>query len=501
MKTIHYPLLFILFITSACATSSSYSTLTEVEAIPEERELRVPAGVDSLTAAESRQLADSSFVTYEMEQEAELIKRRANAYRAESDTLWYYLSLESSDEAEQLEDDPAFIDSFNEGAEHFTEARSLAQQPEIEEQDIMRYEQLVNRAINSFEEALVLNPFDTQTRLILGQLYGVKASRLNQAQEHKKAIDVLEKLVRVEKGEHVVYASLAENYFRLGNYDSAAESFKNARETLMNTALLSEYYYEYGGISLDDSTNAFLYSYYCGESYLNLFDAENATREFETAMQYAVSESDLEATQSQIDFINWDDGNILGSMRRDSLMALVSSNNLEAAESGFTDLLNSLKTMRARDEIDWRLGVVQYQLGKQQVAVERLFQLVQRTEIHSDGTPVDSIYNRYFNDFGTIAYNMGIQYISENQRSIALKYLNQSTKVSWENRARSYLQIANLISNNINESIRFAQLAEKEVDTLSNQDKKALYELLADLHRRNRNIEAAQHYFQLWREI
>ncbi|MDI6401633.1 hypothetical protein QLX67_06475 [Balneolaceae bacterium ANBcel3] len=502
MKTIHYYLIMLLFISSACATSSSYGTLADVdEKVPDERELMIPAGVDSLTAQESRQLADSSFVAYQKEQEAQLLIRQANAYRAESDTLWHYLSLESADEKEEYADDPAFIESFNEGAEKFTEARSIAQQSDVSEQDILRYEQLVDNAIQSFEEALVLNPFDTQTRLILGQLYGVKASRLNNIAEHKKAIDVLEKLIRIEKGEHVVYASLAENYFRVNSYEKAAKHFRNAREALKNTALLTEDYYEYGGLSPQDSLNTFLYSYYTGEAFINLFDADHAIKEFETALNYTSSESDIEATNSQIEFINWDDGNILGSMRRDSLITLASNGKMEEAESGFKDLLTSLKTISARDEIDWRLGVVQYQLGKQEVAVERLLQLVQRTETDLNDVPVDTLYNRYFDDFGTIAYNFGIQLLNQNERSLALKYFNQSTKVSWQHRARSYLQIANLISNNIKESIRFAQLAEKEVDSLSDQDKKALYELLADLHRRNRNIEVAQHYFQLWREI
>ena len=500
MKTLHYCFIIILLFVSACATSSSYVTLSErVEEAP--RPLVIPAGVDSLTAAESRILADSSFVSYQREQEAEALKRRAAAYQAESDTLWYYLTLESTGDEVPMDDNPEFVEAYNEGAEFFTAAIDIGQQPEITQEDLDRYAQLVNQAINAFEDALMINPFDNQLKLILGQLYGTKAARLNQEADHYEAIDVLEKLVRLERGEHVIYASLAENYFRVSNYERAAENFKLARETLENTARLDDYYFEHGGFSPQDSLNVFLYTYYTGESYINLLDAENALSEFEQARQLATSEDDIEAINSQIDFINWDDGNILGSMRRDSLAALVSNGRLEEAESGFLELRNSLKTQYARDEIDWRLGVVQYQLGKQDEAAERLLQLVQRTDNYDDGTPVNSMYERYFNDFGIITYNIGIEYRRNNERNLALKYLNQSAKVQWENRAQSYLQIADLISNNVVEAIRYAELAEQEIESLNEQDKKALYELLADLHRRNRNMELAQHYFQLWREI
>ena len=500
MKTFHFLIVVALLFATACATSSSYSTLDDRRA-EAPRPLIIPAGVDSLTASESRQLADSSFVSYQREQEAEALKRRANAYQAESDTLWYYLELDHSSQSQEQEDPPEFVESFNEGADFLIAANTLAQQSDFSQEDINRYTQLIDSAINAFEEALVLNPFDTETRLRLGQLYGTKASRLNEISDHQKAIDVLEKLVRLEKGEHVIYASLAENYFRVGNYNFAADNFKLARETLENAARLTEYYYENDGYAQQDSLNLFLYSYYAGESYINLFDAEGAYSEFETARLLTTSSDDIEAINSQIEFINWDDGNILGSMRRDSIAVLAAGGQLSEAESGFIELRNSLKTNRALDEIDWRLGVVQYQLEKQDEAADRLLNLVQRTDILEDGSPTDSLYNRYFRDFGTITYNMGIEYRRNNQRNLALKYLNQSTKVKWENRARSFLQIADLLRNNVNEAIQYAQSAEEEIDSLNEDEVKSLYELLTDLHNRARNAELAQHYFQLWREI
>ncbi|MDZ7765857.1 MAG: tetratricopeptide repeat protein [Melioribacteraceae bacterium] len=431
MKLLHYCLVLYILLFSACATSSSYRSLDNDDEENGQNELVIPAGVDSLTAAESSELADSSFVSYEKIQEAEALKRKANAYRAESDTLWSVLSMDTSNtnEAENQQDDPQFVENFNTGAENFTEAREIAQSQEISEEDLERYSELVTNAIQSFEKALQINPFDSQTRLLLAQLYGTKASRLNQEQDHKKAIDVLEKLVRVEKGEHSVYYALGENYYLVGNYELAAQNFEKAIELLHETIPLTDYYYENQTYSSEDSTRAFNYGFYAGDSYIELFRADEAIQAFENAREYAQTDNDIAAIESQIDFINWDDGNILGSMRRDSIAALANNNELEQAESGFLELKDQLKTQEAKDEIEWRLGVVQYQLGKEEQAADRLLALIQRTETNEDGNPIDPDYQRYFNDFGAIMYNIGMNHLNENNNRMALNYFNQSTKI------------------------------------------------------------------------
>lgn len=513
MKLSYYFLFICLFVISSCASYDTLEEPSEPEEPEEEEELSIPAGVDTLTAKEAQELADDSFVSYQKEQEAEKKRRQAEAYRAESDTLWYLLTLDEEDQDEyevEEEQDVEAIEAFNEGAEHYSELNDLEQ----EDQDMgdaemeRRHEELLNKSIDSFEEALELNPFDNQTRLILGQLYGVKASRLTDRDEHKRAIEVLEKLVRVEKGEHFVYASLAENYFSVDNYELAAKNFDQAGDILYDTARLTDFYDEHGAISPQDSSTYFLYSYYKGQSYTEIFDAEQALEAFNKAKTYASAENDLQAVESEIDFIEWDDGNILGSMRRDSLVTLANNNQFAEAEEGYFELKENLKTSYARDEIDWRLGVVQYQLGQEEdkfskleEAAERLNNLYHRTEKDDEGNPVDSDYERYINDFGIITYNIGLEFQNEGDRSTALKYFNQSSKANWDERARSKLRIADLLSNNVSEAIRYAEKAVTEVESLSEEDQRALYELLTDLHRRDGNMEAARKYRDLWSEI
>lgn len=501
MKATHLLIFSCALIFSSCATSSSYRSLENTK-MEEETVFVQPAGVDSLTAVESNELADSSFVSYEKQQEAESLKRQANAYSAESNEVWEVLAMEiENNDMPELEDDTEFVASFNEGASNYTEAIEISQSSEISEEDLTRYSQLVTNAIDAFEEALKINPYYSQTRVLLAQLYSTKANRFNQEENYEKAIDILEKLVRVEKGEHVIFFALGENYYMVGNYKYAAENFEKATEILHQTIPLSDYYFENETYSPEDSTMVFNYEYYTGLAHLESFNSEEALQYLRSSLNYASAENEAAAVESDIEFINWDDGNILGSMRRDSLAQLAQNGQLEDAESGFLTLRNELKTESAQDEIEWRLGVVQYQLGKEDQAADRLLRLVEKLRKDETGAPLNQDHQVYFRDFGTILYNLGMQNLENNNNRVALNYFNQSTKVKWENRARSNLRIADLLKNNVSEAIKHAEAAENEIDTLNDSEKKSLYNLLTDFHRRNGNLDLARNYQELWRGI
>jgi len=482
---------------AGCASQRNYDTyiLTNIE--PDE--LFIPAGVDSITAAEAKQLAEQSFVTIQEEERSEELKQIGSQFKAESDTLWLVLSFEAEVDSSAIDpDDPNFINAFNEGAEHFIAIRDM-EAGNSNEYDDARYAELLDLSIKSFEEAVLVNPFDAQTRLLLGQLYGVKASRLNRSEEFEAAIEILEKLSRIEKGDHVIFSVLGENYFLVKKYDQAALNFEHASEILLETSQLSDYFYDNGHMSPTDSLSLFTYYYYAGQAYTNLYDPQNALRSFANAGTYGSKADQQQAIEGEVQFIQWDDGNIRASMMRDEIVTLVNDEKLDEAEAGFKNLLGSLTTQKAKDEIDWRLGVVEYQLEKVELSADRLLKLVQRVEINEDGTPVDPDYQKYFNDFGVITFNIGLQHLNNKNRSLALTYLMQSSKVHWNLRARSHLRIADLLVNNIPEAIRYAQLAEDDVKSLSEGDSKALYRLLSELNRRNGNMNEARRYFAIWR--
>lgn len=491
---------------TACATSSSYSTL-EQPASPrvEEPALLIPAGVDSAVAADAEKLANESFVSFEEEERAAAARQQAEAYRAQSDTLWYYLALTPSADHEITEEqENEAIRTFNRGAQFFLEMRDLNQSPPpgmTQAEMDRRHRELTDQSILAFEESIRLNPFDNQTRRLLAELYGIKAIRLQEEENHRKAVDVLEKLSRVEQGEPYIFELLAINYEALGNYRQAAENYRKARETLESLAEMTDHYFEHGTHLEEDLQAMHLYAYYEGDAYINLLRPREALAALNVAMQLAPTEEDSAIVQTDIDFINWDNGNIAGSFSRDSLAALASAEQYVQAESGYLALMPNLRTQSARDHIDWRLAIVQYEMGKEEEAAERLMKLVERSEKNPDGRPVDPDYQRYFDAYSTVTFNLGQRKLSERDRRTAHIYFRQTATIPGQNQARANLLIADIVRNNLPEAIRHAQLAEQDIELLNESDRKSLYALLTDLHRRNGDMDQARHYLQLSREL
>ena len=503
MKTSYLILLSALIASlTGCASTSSYSSLEANTETEQTETVLIPAGVDSAVAAEAVQLANESFVSFEEEERARIAREQAEAYRAESDTLWYYLSLTPQEGMEISEDDEnEATRTYNRGAEFIIEMQNLNQEPGMSQSAMEnRHSQLTDLAIDALEESIIINPYDSETRRYLGELYSMKATRLDSEEEHERAIDVLEKLALIEKGEHGIYELLAINYEEVGNYRKAAENYKKARTTLKPIAEMSDYYYENGFYSAEDSLAMHLFAYYEGDAYINLLEPQPALDAMELAKELAPTAEDREIVQSDIDFINWDDGNIAASFARDSLVAIEANGNLNGAETGYLALLNGLKTQKARDHIQWRLSIVQYELGKEEVAADRLMKLVNRTETGPDGLPLDSDYHQYFEDYSTITFNIGLRKLNERETRTALMYLKQAAVIPGQIRARANLQIADILRQNIPEAIMHAKLAEEDAHLLNNQDKNSLYTILTNLHRRDGNMEEARKYLELSRQ-
>lgn len=478
---------------------------THVTVIPEPEAdvLFVPAGVDSVVAAEAQDLADKSFVSIDAESQSNVLKHEAQQIIDETDSLWQYLTM-SRDTSFEVQEEDAIeaIDAFNLGAEAILELQDLGQIADLDEEYILaRQKELLDRAQAAFEEAIKLNPFDPETKYWLAVVYQRKAVRLSQERQYEKAIDILERLVRVEQGDHPIFARLAESYYAIGEWTHAVNNFHAAEKLLKETSYTNPDISEPGTLTAADSSTLFLYTYYRADALTNSYRSEEALITFNEAYQLARAPNERQAVRSMIDFINWDDGNIRASMARDSLIALRRDGQIADAERGFVSLYNQLNTQRARDEIDWRIAIIHFEMEKEDDAAERLKGLVQRTETkNEDGMPVDSLYHRYFEDYGIICFNLGTKHLQrERDRHTALKYYKQAAAIPWTNRALANFEVAKLVINNIPEAIRHAEAAIDEIETLDPDRQRELYQVLSQLYRRSGNTELARHYFELWR--
>jgi len=356
---------------------------------------------------------------------------------------------------------------------------------------------LLDSAEVALETAFELNPFDSRSRLWLSRVYELQARRLGQAEAYHRAIDELEKLARLTPDQHSVFAMLANNYYRLEEWGPAAENYARAEDVYLKTYdLVAD-----GPAPVD---SALLYSYIRAQAEMHVrrLDAAPAASAFEKSLRYAPASEDSAYVSGELRWMAWDDMNLASSFARDSLAALEQSGDLEAARDGYDRLLPQLRAQGAIDEVDWRLAIVDYNLGRGEAAAVRLQKLVKRTETDADGVPVDSVYARYLNDYGTLCLNLGRDFLHDRKDNrTALKYFEQATRVVWPRRAVAFLEIATLLQSNVEGSLENAGRALEGEDDLTVDQRKDLYRLLMGLYRRSGEFDQARRFRDAYRSL
>ncbi|MFQ5631070.1 MAG: tetratricopeptide repeat protein [bacterium] len=424
------------------------------------------------------------FVDAKKEKKIDALKSNAQERLQRSDSLWAKVSKKNNISAHDSISANGFIDAgkhaLGEISDHGASEKSRQANADVYKK-IGNY---LDEAAGAFEKAILLNPFDVEARSWLARVYVLKAERFESEHDYEKAASELENLLELEKGKHEIYYRLAENYYKMKSWQPAFEVFVEAERVLKETAFLGV---EDPEASIDDLNNAavdtsilFYYRYYQGTTQARLYNSDRALTILASAKKLAQSEKDKEAVVSYIDWINWDSGNVRGSEIRDSLLVLLRDGRYKEAVTGFLKLAKSLKTQKARDEIDWRAAVLEFQeLGKMDAAVDRLHKLIKRTKTLPDGSPADTSDQRYFEDYSTMCYNLGIEYTNKRNWQEAYAYFLQASQINWKGRAKSNVEIAKIVQNNPDLVIKHCKQAQENENTLSRLEKQQLYQLLS----------------------
>ena len=227
-----------------------------------------------------------------------------------------------------------------------------------------------------------MNPFDTRSRVWLAQVYELQARRLGRSEQYQRAIDELEKLALLTPDQHAVYAMLANNYFYVNNWDGAALNYEKAEEIYLETF----------DLVIDDpqpldSATVYAYVQAQADMHLQRLDASRALIAYDRALLFAPTVEDSAYVNGELEWMAWDDQNLRSAFTRDSLLTLEQGGDLAAAQGGYAALLPALTAQSAIDEIDWRLGIVDYNLGNDEAAANRLQALIERTSTGPDGIP------------------------------------------------------------------------------------------------------------------
>ena len=244
-----------------------------------------------------------------------------------------------------------------------------------------------------------------------------------------------------------------------------------------------------------DSATVYAYVQAQGDMHVQRLDAPRAETAYDRALPWATTPEDSAYVAGELEWMAWDDMNIASSFTRDSLLSLESEGDLEGARSGYQRLLPDLSARLAIDETEWRLSIVEYNLGIAEPAAERLLALVQRTATDVDGQPLDEAYQRYFDDYGTLCLNLGRSARADRRDNrTALKYFTQATELNWSGRAVAHYEVARLVQGNLPVALEHANSAAADAEAIPVEQRLDLYRLLMELNRRNGDFEQARIY-------
>lgn len=481
---------------SACAGNMSTSKRKSSRVM-------TPAGVDSSVAARADSLAERLFVSLDRERRAETHKRIGQKSAAKSDTLWKYLANELDPSFTVSEEDSInAIHAFNAGAKNLQTLAQLeasdqkARSPNAYKMEVQK---LLEDARANFERAMVLNPFDLETKSWLAQVYQSLAVRFLDDSHHKQAVKVLENLVRLEKGEHALYARLGESYYALKDWQSAHDNFALAESVLLQTAGL-DFNIQNEPPPIDNAA-LFYYVYYQGDTEIKLHDAPRGIANLQRALTYAATEKERADIQSYLDWINWDDGNVQAVELRDQYLALQEQGKYGEAARGFLKLIPQLRTRRAINETVWRLAVLEFQyLDRKNEGIERLKHVVQLAEKDASGAPSDSTYKKYFNSYGIMCHNLGLEHHNKN-RKFAFTYFQQAVAIDWEKRAKSFLELAKLSRNQPQMVMENCRQALNAPEQLDHNEQMQAYQLMVEALKRTGQFDEARRYYTEWMNL
>ncbi len=460
-----------------------------------------PPGVDSAVAVWADSVAEGSLVEPEAQDRALDLQAVGRLMLDRTDSLWTALE-EASSRPEAPSPDPeaqAASDlALSRGGEALVALDDALGDQGLDE-DALRTQTavLLDSAEAALERAFQLNPPDARTRLWLARVYELQARRLGIAAAHARAADVLEKLTLLTPDQHAVWAMLANNRFEMGSWETAALAYREAWRVYLETRDLVT-----GDPPPLDRGLVFGYMAAEGDMHVRRLDAGEAIDAYRRGAEFAVTPEDTAFVREQLAWIAWDGNRIQTSMARDSLAALADAGQLETARDGFQALKGEVTLRSASDEIEWRLAIVEYNLGLVDEAADRLRSLVERTEKDAEGHAVEEAYARYLEDFGTLCMNLGLEQTRDRRDPrTALMYYAQATRFGWSGRALAHYEMARLLQANVEAALESAGAALREEASLTAPQKAELYRLLMELHRRTGDFDQARTFRDAYRSI
>ena len=481
-----FGLLLIILVAFSCSHNKSIKK-TQIDNYISEKSFYFP-GVDSSVARNANQFSERIIVDFNKR------KRAENWFNKGTNSFKIVDSLLIISSNEQRNDSIAYI-LYSEWSHHYnTPTSNLKSFHEIKTNDFKDVCMTILDTANAeIMRAKLFNPFDLNIRSLLIKIYLKQGALSSNTVYYQHAIEELNNFLLVDKSNPYIYEKLAECFYFLEDWKNSYKFFHNAEEVLK---IISKFKFERSEANNApiDTTRLVYYLRKQGEAKAKIYDSESAIYYLNEAKKLTKSKSMKQELQNILTWINWDDGNIRASEIKDEIAELEMTGDYKKVRGEYLELLKTLKTQKAINEIKWKIASIEYNyLDRKKEALKRLFQVVHQIKKSSDSHPLNTVYLK---DYAAMCYSVGMTNFNENRYRLAYIYLNQATRFEWEHKGDCFYQLALLSRESPDETIRNCKEALDHSNQLSEKYKENIYELLAVSYKRQGKFDIANQYFQ-----
>ncbi|NQT26551.1 hypothetical protein HQ585_14450 [candidate division KSB1 bacterium] len=379
-----------------------------------------PSGIDSLVYRSVLNDSRILFISHNAHSEADTLKKKGK------DVFRQYLSVDSliipqdtlkiaesiSNQVRELSVNQK-ISSKVHGILEIHESQPIQQALTALKVDIL------DKSLKSFEKAYKLNPTDPEIMLYLSRVYHLLYS-INTTQTHylETSNQILHNILGYDRGDHFVYFLLAENERSRSEWKVAESYLLQAIDILNSYEFLPKELNSISFESYTDSLSFNKYLYLLGDTYVKLYNATEAIRALNSAMQYTNKAQDLIRIQDYINWINWAEGNIRIRELFEEATQLEKDEEYIKAASTYKHVLTDTrgKAQNAFWETAWRLSKIEsailcndslYTANNpfKEIGFNRLRQVIQEIPKDSSGMPQDTLHLSYMNDYSRMLWN------------------------------------------------------------------------------------------------
>lgn len=451
----------------------------------------LPPGLDSSTVAQSNKFAKKNFVSDKREQQAAQLATLGRERLQKVDEFWAVLENSVNEHAQlSVAQKTEFDRDFNAGAESLSRWKNVTRNG-AENRDSWEAKNHCFAAQKFLENALRLNPFDRNARMLLASVYYNLQYLFGLEKNHAKAVEVLERLARLEKGEPAVYRALADNYMALKEYQAALRNYRAAEQVALATAFMTP----------PDTSMRFHCLYGQGDALARLHEGEAAVLAFEKARAFAKTAAEQKDLSNYVDWVNWDGGNTRASEQWDKILALEAQKEFAQTAAACREIFPLLKTMKAGHAVTHKLAVLEFEyLKKTGIAVARMQQLFEALPLAEREAPKEETTRVYLNTYGAMLYRLGVEARKRDQKKTSLAYFTKAVSFPWDNLARAALELMPLVLNSPEASIKYGKLALAAAHALTPEERCQLRSYMIKAYKSAGQFHEARTMFEDWKK-